>query len=426
MEDAFNLRALRCRRGVREWAYALLWQLARHLQPHTVNWSLATKRWIDKQIGSLLLAGLGGPARLLGWLLGRAHGFDPPPQHVVCIKLMGIGSVLLAADALAALRVRWPEARLVLLTSRSMVEPLRATGLFDAYLVIEDRSPMRLFVSAGRALVACWRLPGRWVFDLEVYSRLTPVFSLLTLARNRFGFVVDVVGQRRHLNTHNVFFNRLRSVSDNYAELVQAAGAQPTPHTWSFPAYPQPRKPHRRPYLAINNTCSALSLERKLTDEQLADVCRYLRTNGPWKLALLGSPADRPALEQWRQQHLPDAEGIEIVAGSLGFPEYYTFLYEQCAGLLSIDSAPLHMGRRLGLPVLSVWGPTHPLNYLYPLRESDSGAVLDQVLYLAVACSPCVHHSEVLPCGGHNICIRNLNPFQLHQALDQWLHTLDS
>lgn len=390
-----------------------------------MSWGLQAKRWLDKRAGSLLLALLAIPARLLGWLLGRDHSLTPSPHAVLCVKLMGMGSVLLAADALAALRRQWPEARFVLLTSRSLRQPLEATGLFDDFLLVDDRSPARLAFSAGAALLHCWRLPALWVFDLEVYSRLTPVFSLLTLARNRFGFLVEVVGGRRHLNTHSVYFNRLRGVSENYAEMARAAGAEVYPNSWQFPAFPAQRQPKRRPYLAINNTCSALSLERKLTDEQLAEVCRYLQARSSYDIALLGSPADREALENWRLAHVPDLECVKNMAGSFGFPEYYRFLHEECAGLLSIDSGPLHVGRKLGLPVLSVWGPTHPLNYLYPLRAAPSGESLDHVLYLSVPCSPCVHHSEVLPCGGDNFCIRNISTLQLHEALDQWLASIE-
>ena len=68
-----------------------------------------------------------------------------------------------------------------------------------------------------------------------------------------------------------------------------------------------------------------------------------------------------------------------------------------------IDSALLHYARFLRTPCLSFWGPTHPETRLKPID-----GLAERVVYRKVPCSPCIHLAEEPPCGGNNVCIRNL------------------
>ena len=69
--------------------------------------------------------------------------------------------------------------------------------------------------------------------------------------------------------------------------------------------------------------------------------------------------------------------------------------------VLCIDSALLHFSRLLGRRVVSYWGPTDPQTLMRPNSRN-----LDEVHYVRIPCSPCVHHSHQAPCKGQNICMR--------------------
>ena len=45
------------------------------------------------------------------------------------------------------------------------------------------------------------------IINLELYSRLSTIFSLLTCARNRIAFHKDDFFWREHVETHHVYFN---------------------------------------------------------------------------------------------------------------------------------------------------------------------------------------------------------------------------
>jgi ADP-heptose:LPS heptosyltransferase len=68
-----------------------------------------------------------------------------------------------------------------------------------------------------------------------------------------------------------------------------------------------------------------------------------------------------------------------------------------------VDSALLHYARILGVRSLSYWGPTDPRTRLKPVAGLE-----EEIEYRKIPCSPCIHLAEEAPCGGNNLCIKNL------------------
>ncbi|MGZ5242400.1 MAG: glycosyltransferase family 9 protein, partial [Bacteroidia bacterium] len=187
---------------------------------------LATKQFIDNAIGTLLVAVNLPLARLFGWLLKRNHSVEKPPKNILVIKILGLGSVILASDALQAIRKKYPQAKMILLCSKSVKAGIEPLGLFDDIWTTHDKNFFTLAGSAINILWQSWKLKDLWVIDLEVYSKLTTIFSLWTLARNRFGFQLNQTHFRNNLNTHNIYFNQFCAVEDNYFEIAKAMGVQ--------------------------------------------------------------------------------------------------------------------------------------------------------------------------------------------------------
>ncbi len=63
-------------------------------------------------------------------------------------------------------------------------------------------------------------------------------------------------------------------------------------------------------------------------------------------------------------------------------------LIERCSVLLTNDSGPMHIASALGVPVVAIFGPTHPRLGFAPVGEKDITVSLD------VPCSPCSLHGE--------------------------------
>ena len=89
------------------------------------------KQKIDKYVGYLLIAVLLPFTRLLGLTMFRDHSLSKPPRRILFIKLMGIGSLIVASDAIAAMRKKYPDTRFVLLTDPNIAAAIEPFGVFD-------------------------------------------------------------------------------------------------------------------------------------------------------------------------------------------------------------------------------------------------------------------------------------------------------
>ena len=365
---------------------------------------LQYKRRLDFILGNFLVAINLAAAKVLGFILRRNHTIEKKPNNIVFIKMLGLGSVFLASNAILAVRKRYPNARVLLITGLGIKPGLDPIGLFDKIWEIRDQNFFVLIKDSLRIFFRLWRMKKLWVADLEVYSKLTTVFALWTCAINRFGFILNPVRFRIDMNTHNVYFNQFINVEENYIRLAEEMGATATENFYLEKFLPENRKGEvYYPYIVINNTCSDLSPERKCPETILSVVCKWILANTNYKIAFAGAPSDKGNISNFINSKFNKEEVLKTknIAGEFSFENYYSFLYHECAVILTIDSAPLHIAKKLGIPTLTLWGPTNPLSRI----NSDSR---NDFYYLAKDCSPCVHHTEILPCKGDNICMKHM------------------
>ena len=369
--------------------------------------NLKAKQRFDFILGNILLWLNLIATRLLGFVLNRNHNIKrEAPSNILVIKMLGFGSLVMAAHSIYSLKVKYPNAKLLLMCGPGVKDGAELLRLFDEIWVIDDKTFGSLLVSSLSSLWKCWTKKKLWVVDLEVYSKLTTIFSLWTCAINRFGFIMKSVGFRFKLNTHNVYFNQFSLVEKNYQRIVHAMGCHDI-----IPFHLQSankREVENLHTLAINNTCSELSPERKMPNRQLAEVLQWFLDHTSYRLVLLGGPVDKDNNEEVLKDYFPNvsSDRLENLAGKISFEEYFIMLHKECRMLLTIDSGPLHIARLLGVPTLSLWGPTNP-DARIEINE------LNRAIYLAVPCSPCAHQVTELPCHGNNFCIKNISIEQL-------------
>ena len=481
--------------------------------------NLRSKLFLDYYFGGFLHAVLRVPTILLGKLLRRDHDLSRC-REIAILKLLGGGSLVIAYPALLALR-RLPRLEKLRLITTPAVAPFGALlGIFDEIVIVrDDRGLPALAADSARAFRKFFRHDA--LIDLEIHSRLTTVFALLTAARNRIGFFTNISFWRRHLNTHLLFCNLTNGICDFYDQLAALFGTSPVNaevcerefrsrlgkdesagdlirlamapasassgermprrEEWagvvaqrivrrapaSMELYPleaaadrariertttlwKGRSPgrtavrgqagrtslqelaaavgatpmdagvcepefrrrlgergfERDPFrLAIAPACSGLSRERMLRREEWVGVVarRIARYEPAVELHLLGGPADRAELEQMTILFEGRFRGRAVVhnhAGKTSLKESVRIVAAMDE-VLCIDSALLHFSRLLGRRTISFWGPTDPRTLLRP-----SSTALDEIHYLKIPCSPCVHMSHQPPCKGQNICMR--------------------
>ena len=380
------------------------------------------KQKIDKYIGYTLIAILLPFTRLLGITMFRDHSTSKPPSRILFIKLMGIGSLIVASDAIAVLRKKYPDTRFILLTDPNVAAAIKPLGVFDEIYTSNTDNLWSTILTMTRFFVQSWTWRRLWVVDLEVYSKLTTVLALLTVARNRFGFFLPPVPFRKYLNTHNIAFDQSAPLGYNYLAMAKKLTGGSLPE---LPTSQRRQGEAGKPYIILNNTCSSLAVVRRLPEPVFATICQWILEHTRYQVALLGSPGDRTAINQFitgTPAFNSQTDRILNVAGFTdNFEAYYAFLRESGVLLVSIDSGPLHMARKLGLPTISVWGPTDPANYL-DITPAEKDRHLFH--YSHLPCSPCVHRHPTPPCGGNNSCMQEISATIVIKMIQQLLNTL--
>lgn len=386
---------------------------------------ISKKQLVDKYLGYPLIAVLLPVTRLLGMVLNRNHKLDAPPKNILFIKILGLGSLVVALDSISAIKKKYPDARFILLTDSVIAEGIQPFNIFDEIWTIDSKTFLRVVSCSIKYLFKSWKLSGLWVIDLEVYSKLTTLFSLFTLAINRFGFQLIPVYFRKYINTHNIYFNQFLCLEDNYISMCEAATNEKKTDYPKQSIYTEKRENEAgKPYIALNNTCSDLAPVRKMTDDTLLGICAWLIDNTQYQIALLGAPSDQQTNEHFIINKLTPSQRKRVInyAENKSFKNYYDFLYREVAFIVSVDSAPLHIAKKLGLPGISLWGPTNPGSYL-KIHEHEKHRHLFH--YLDIPCSPCVHHTTSPLCGGNNTCMKNMDLITITASIKKLTATLE-
>jgi len=364
------------------------------------------KQRIDRIFGPWLLLALRPLVRIAGILLRRDHT-NAPQGEIVFIKLMGGGSLLIALPALLGVRRRFPDCALTLVCGSPVASFAQLVGIFDRIDIVNDRDGvLALIGSSLRILFGLILRRVDTVVDLEVYSQLTTVFSLLTMARNRIGFYVANTYWRRNILTHLVFFNRARGVFHFYAAAASLLGASPASRT-DVRAHLLARcgrVPSAGEYFAVGAGCSEFASVRLLpATEWLAYAEKHRAELAAKRWVFLGSKSDRPIAEEVANT-LRQALGSELVyenrCGELSLAESVARI-GGAQRYFGIDSALLHVARALGVSSVSFFGPTNPTTLLEPIEGYS-----EKIHYRPPICSPCLHVTQIPPCRGRNVCMQ--------------------
>lgn len=358
------------------------------------------KRAIAQLFRALLLvlcSGLAIGARLL-------HRVRPPrriepagTRRILVIRLDLLGDVINSMPAVAALRDRYPNAHITMLTLPYTAAIPRQCGYVDEVLTLDTnmvRSPRNLFrAGTYRAFAAVVLRLRRERFDLclSLYGWVAAVFAFASGARQRIGyqgegfpylFTDPVPGRRFDRRRHEVQWDLA------LAKAVGASGDFRAP-ALRAPAPAVTRVAARLGALGISSHDIVVGIHggaingsaKRWPAMHWAALADRLIGEYGLKVVLTGSPAERPisADIHARMAHVPI-----VLTGETDLDELLAVL-ARCDLVLSGDSGPLHMAVALGRPTVSIYGPTDPAIY-GPAPRSGQAAV---VIRRGLKCSPC-------------------------------------
>ncbi|RYY54175.1 MAG: glycosyltransferase family 9 protein [Chitinophagaceae bacterium] len=133
--------------------------------------------------------------------------------------------------------------------------------------------------------------------------------------------------------------------------------------------------------------------------DKMKQVAEGLAAAQGIQVILFGSRAEAPVLETWV------GENIYSVAGRISFHDELN-LISQLDLMVSMDSANMHLASMYSVPVISIWGGTHPYLGFYGWRQPMANAI-----QLDLPCRPSsVFGNKPCPVHGERGCMQGISP----------------
>ena len=152
----------------------------------------------------------------------------------------------------------------------------------------------------------------------------------------------------------------------------------------------------------------AKHLGKTYPKEQMEEIIRLLSEKPAVRLFLFGGKEDKEQLETWVNKY----KQVQSVAGCFSFPEEL-LLMSYMDVLLSMDSGNMHLASLVGVPVVSVWGATHPYAGFYGYNQNPVN-----IVQLDMKCRPCSIFGNK-PCyRGDYACMKGITPESVVRQID--------
>lgn len=376
---------------------------------------------VDYCVGGLLCA-------LIGFTRKVFFPVDPsrklaalPVRSIAVLKFLGMGSILQAIPMIAALRERFPGARLTLVTSADNRAFAHLVPYFDEVLTIELSRPLGLARDLVRTLARLRAQRLDLLLDLEFFSNFSGFYSAFAGATWSVGFATPK-SFRNWIYCEVVSFDHGRHIADIFYKVARALGLPPKPvagaralrHLLDSGRLKLDRPATeravddalraggwtgKRPLVVVNVNAGPLNLNRRWPLESFATLIGQLQARGA-SVALIGGRAESAYVADLIRR-LADRTNVHDLSGQVDVAGLILLL-ARADLYLGNDSGPLHLAESVGTRTVSFFGPETPRLY-GPVGPEHL------VFYKELPCSPClnVYNQKSSDCGD-NQCLKQI------------------
>ncbi len=384
-------------------------------------------------VKSIAKAGAWGLARLFFGAYGlerRGLGRRRPPalgevRSILTIRLDLMGDLVFTLPALEALREAAPQARISALVLPYTAELLRGHPAVDRVIPVD---------------VNRWRRPGAWIggsaarqfreamaeirrdpYDLGVsfYGRVGAAAALLSGAGYLVGYREEGYPFSFDLAVPGRRYRQRRHEAEYCLDLVRALGVETAGKPPRLRVDPGAAERVDRllseagvvsgeKLVALHPGALNMASKRWLPERWAAVADRVQRDQG-WRVLLVGSASELPLVGEVRSGM---ATPVAAVAGKTSLAELVALL-ARCDLFLGCDSGPLHVASALGVPSVSVYGPTDPA-LTGPLGPQA------RVVRASVGCGPCYDPMNPSACSQPEYeCMAAVTVDQVFEAIQE-------
>lgn len=341
-------------------------------------------------------------------------------SHILVIRLSAMGDVAMTVPVLRTFTEKYPQMRITVLTKKSFAPIFNGMGNVEV-IAAEVKKQHKGLIGLWRLFKELKPLKVDAVADLHNVLRSRVLKKYFTLERVP---VVQLDKGRRDKKAltrpKNKVFEQLKTTHQRYADVFAGLG---------FPIDLTKAKPLER----IQLSEKVLGLVQQDTKKWIGiapfaahdgkmypldsteEVIKQLNNTNKYKILLFGGGAKEvDVLEKVAGTY----ENALCMAGKLDLSEELQ-LISNLDAMLSMDSGNAHLAANYGIPVVTLWGVTHPYAGFYPFGQPMDNALLaDRKKYPLI---PTSVYGNKVPEGYENV----MSTIKPQEVLDKLVEILD-
>lgn len=390
--------------------------------------TLRFMRIIDDYLGMWICALLGMGVRIKQAFIPANTQIAPDKvRRILCQKYLGMGSTLNAAPLIKGLRKRYPNAKIIFMTTKHSCEVVSLCKIADEVLLVNLDSLSLFIKDVSRNLFYLIREGIDISIDLEFFAKFSMLVSLLSMAKVRIGLYHKKIRPEGIL-THKIYYNPYKHISEIYFAYAAALAVEHEAEYFKD-LLPSFKNPHERiirerfslkqdkQIIVINVNVGELFIFRKWPANYFVDLIKLLIKNHPeYYYILIGGKSEYTYVNDIYKK-AGEYEQLINAAGQTNIQELFA-LIEMSYLMITNDCGPLHIASLYGKNIAALFGPETPIVY-GPMNGNALIFYSDNIY-----CSPCmsVYDSKKSLYGEtciENSCLLRLKPEAVYSGIQQ-------
>ena len=304
-------------------------------------------------------------------------------QHIAVMRLSAMGDVAMTVPVLRALAIQYPELKITVI-SRPFLQPFFKDIPNLHFFAFDEKERHKGILGLWRLFQDLKALHVDAFADLHNILRSKFVRSLFAMSGKKIAFVDKGRAEKKALTrAENKIFQPLTTMFERHQFVFESLGfpihlAQP-----KFPPKAKISQPEIAAIVAQSKNTIGIApfaqYDSKVYPlDLMQEVVDALAANEHQTIFLFGGGQN----EKEQLQNLAgDKKNVINMAGKIPFQDELN-LISNLDVMLSMDSGNGHIAAMFGVPVVTLWGATHPYAGFLPFNQTlDNALVSDRNQY---------------------------------------------
>ncbi|MDD5195771.1 MAG: glycosyltransferase [Candidatus Omnitrophica bacterium] len=322
--------------------------------------------------------------------------------RILVIKLSSLGDLILSLPSFKALRERFPDGKISVLTSKKYAPLLYGCPYVDEVITLDD--DYKKFKTILRISKDLRRKSFDYIIDLQ-NSRVSHIMSFLSFPRHSFGYSLRL----GKLLTRKIPYLRSDDPLTSQERLLKLLGITFAEKKLVF----WPQKPSAELNLpeghliGINVSASARWVSKNWPTNNISTLIELINKNFPsYKIVLFGDESSRERAARIESMLYPKPINL---AGKLTLRDLPQAV-SKLKAFVTPDTATLHLAQSLKVPTIALFGPTDPSRHTIPAKNL-------YIVHKKLVCSSC--YDPECKLREKNLCMEKIVPQEVFAIIKE-------